>query len=70
MLILSKKVDKKERMSIWDNDLTIQVQRLADKTEELIDVIQSLIILLQEQRQLSINEHESNRDFKGCNYSR
>jgi hypothetical protein len=55
-LILSKKVDKKECMSIWDNDLTIQVQRLADKTEELIDVIQSLIILLQEQRQeLSIN---------------
>jgi hypothetical protein len=47
-------------MSIWDNDLTIQVQRLADKTEELIDVIQSLIILLQEQQQLSNNEHESN----------
>jgi hypothetical protein len=54
-LILSKKVDKKECMSIWDNDLTIQVQRLADKTEELIDVIQSLIILLQEQLQLSNN---------------
>ena len=47
-------------MSLWDSDLTVQVQRLADKTEELIDVIQLLIILLQDQRHLSINEHESN----------
>jgi hypothetical protein len=47
-------------MSLWDSDLTVQVQRLADKTEELIDVIQSLIILLQEQRQEVSDKHGSN----------